>query len=209
MTDLQTEQDAPWQFTPPSEANIRFDVRYELEPEDMIVLFSQMQKRQLTIKQTVLMVVLLPAFWFFFKFVGDSSFSEPPLHYWLSELPQLLCAIGAGIVLAIWLIKGLQHLLIKAQFNRNPGSLRNKQIHVTVFDDHVLSVADVTQTLYTWQSFFKVTRSEEHTLFWVQRNMALVVPDRAFETPDDAMQMYLFANEKHQVATQAESKVQP
>ena len=86
--------------------------------------------------------------------------------------------------------------MIAQQFSDQPGSLKQKRIHVWIYDDYVFTDAVDTVTRYTWRSFFKISRSDEHTLMWITKHMALIVPDRAFGSKDDAMQMYLFAEDR-------------
>jgi len=102
-----------------------------------------------------------------------------------------LFAFFAGIltlILAMWLVR---RRAITETLSSIPNAFDSKTV---VFDDNDVSITGkLSQARWTWPAITRVTAEQSLVLFWIGSQNAVIIPDRAFASPEARNDTIAFA----------------
>ena len=115
-------------------------------------------------------------------------------HFWEFNIPVIL--IWLVVFWIAWTIS--KYDLFHAESSRVYDVLKGQDLDITITpqDDGLLCSGKLTTTLYKWQKIIDVYDTNKSFLVFVGDYAALVIPKRAFETPEEEKIFFNYLNEK-------------
>jgi hypothetical protein len=148
------------------------EITYTLEPSDYSRFNAFVVRRvPALMRQFVLRVLVIPVI------VGVELVSL--FHAaWLIALPLVVVATALWVAYLIW----AQRRLVARQAQYRPGALGLHTMRVGAED--VREQSDALEMVVRWPKITEVTQSDHHVIFLIGPRYGLIVPRRAFGSPD-------------------------
>jgi hypothetical protein len=113
-------------------------------------------------------------------FKGPSSLSDKILGLIFLGMALLLLAGAHKLHVS------LNRWSVRTQMRARQHSLLSEPLRMMLLPDQVYITTRTSHSSYKWGAILNITESPTHFFFWISQRDALIIPKRAFATPEEA-----------------------
>lgn len=170
-------------MTAPEKAPVFLTINYQLTAADLAAMAVDRETHRFHRTKTIAFWTMMALFFCAFAF-GIYSM-------WLGSKGAVpLTMVGAASLVVIPLLRKWQPIL-SAKFMFKRLGLEGKNLVTTFSEDEITSASDDIFSTIAWSSIIKITRSNTHYFFWMNKVQAFIIPLNLIS--DDATAQKLWA----------------